>query len=171
MSAADLSLLVRGRLASDGRAVRRVARAAWRATYAGIAPPGFVRAVLRGGYDRERLLRSLIDPARDAFVAVRGGRVVGYADAKARDAHLVELLRIYVDPDAQGGGAGHALLAAVLAAARARGARRVEAGVDPANAPALRWYARQGFSEARRDTFTLGRWRRPTVVLARDIAG
>lgn len=170
MSAAAAATQVRARLASDGRAVRRVACAAWRATYAGIAPAGFVRAVLRAGYDRERLLRGLVDPARDAFVAVREGRVVGYADAKEREGGLAELLRIYVDPGEQGRGAGHALLEAVLAATRARGARRLEAGVDLENAPALRWYARQGFRVVRRDTFSVGRWSRPSVVVARDLA-
>jgi ribosomal protein S18 acetylase RimI-like enzyme len=161
---------VRDRRASDGRAVRRVARRAWRATYEPIAPSGFIATVLRRGYARDRLLLGLTDPARDALVALVDGRLVGFADALEREAGLVELARIYVDPEAQGAGAGSALLARVRAAACARRAHRIEASVDPGNVRALAWYARQGFAVVGRDTFTLGPWVRPTVLLALDLA-
>jgi ribosomal protein S18 acetylase RimI-like enzyme len=164
-------ITIQARRAGDAREVRRVARAAWRATYADLVPKGFIRAILRAGYHRERLLLGLLDPGRDAFVARRDGRVVGYADAVERGGGHVELTRIYVAPTHQGEGAGHALLEAVLAAMRTRGATRLEVHVEPSNVAALAWYARQGFSETGRDTFVVGPWTRPTVVLARGLDG
>jgi ribosomal protein S18 acetylase RimI-like enzyme len=151
---------VRERRAGDGRAVRRVARAAWRATYEGRIPSDFVRAVLRRGYDRRRLVESLADRRRDAFVA-DDGEVVGYADLFAPRRGDAELTRLYVRPDRQGRGIGRALLGAAVAAARRRRARAVEVGVDPTNERAIAWYLRQGFREKKGSTLEVGTLSRP----------
>lgn len=61
-----------------------------------------------------------------------------------------ELLSIGVVEKARGLGAGAALLAGVIAAARSAGAGAIFLEVDPANVPALRLYARAGFTETAR---------------------
>lgn len=157
---------VRPRLAGDTRAVRRVARATWRATYRGKVPDGFIRAILRRGYDRRRLVAGLADARRDAFVAELSGRVVGYADVVEEAPLHVELVRIYVLPFAQGTGLGRALLAAALGAARRRGATRLDVAVEPENDRALRWYEAQGFRRDGTAEFVLGPWTRPQVRLS-----
>jgi ribosomal protein S18 acetylase RimI-like enzyme len=132
-------------------------------------PAGFIAAILRRGYDRERLLRSLVDRRRDTFVAVADAGVVGYADLRAHSRDLVELTRIYVAPAWKGRGAGRLLFDAALAAARARGASRIEARVDVANEAALSWYLARGFRETGREEFTVGPWVRPVVRVERAV--
>lgn len=53
----------------------------------------------------------------------------------------------FVDPDRQRGGAGAALFAATVAAARAAGLRVLNATIRADNAPGLGYYARRGFTE------------------------
>lgn len=166
-----MDVLVRERRASDSRAVRFVARKAWRATYEPIAPAAFIATVLRRGYARHRLLETLLDRRRDAFVAERDGRVIGYADWIEDPPGSVELLRIYLLPEEKGRGAGKALLAAGLAAAAARGARTVEALVHPKNRAALSWYERNGFARNGRGLFEAGRFRVPQIRMTLALAG
>src|SRR5438105_3428901 len=165
-----MAAMVRPRAAGDSRAVRRVARSAWRATYSRLAPAAFIRAVLRGGYGRERLLRGLTDPRRDALVVEEGGLVLGYADVLEEPPRACELMRIYVDPPAQGRGLGRALLLEAARAARRRGASSLSVAVDRRNRRAQAWYRRQGFRPAGRATFDLAGWSRPQVALALDLA-
>lgn len=168
-----MSVHVRPRLASDTRAVRRVARAAWRAALEGRAPAAFLAAVWRTIYGRERLVLGLLDVRRDAFVAERHGAVLGYADGLAGmggAAGAYDLARVYVTPRAWGGGAGGALVDAVLAAARARGFGEVTVEVDAANARGLVWWERQGFVRTGAGAYELPPFSRATVRLARSSA-
>jgi ribosomal protein S18 acetylase RimI-like enzyme len=163
---APAAVAVRARRASDTRAVRRVARAAWRATYGPIAPPGLIATVLRRGYGRERLLEGLVEPRRDALVAEVSGAVVGYADVFQDASDACELRRIYVAPAHQGHGAGGALLSAAVEAARGRGAGRLDVAVDRENARAVQWYERRGFARCGTSRFDVGPWSRPQVRLS-----
>lgn len=165
----EAGIHVRPRRASDSRVVRFIARRTWRATYEGFAPAGFIRAVLRRGYARDRLLVSLTDARRDAVVVEKDGAVVGYADLLTDERGRCELMRIYVLPAHQGEGAGRALLDATFSAARTRGVGEMAVGVDPENRAALAWYARQGFVAAGRDSFGIGAYTRPLVLLTRRV--
>jgi len=162
-------IVVRERRASDTRAVRRIARTTWRATYEGRVPNAFIRAILRRGYDRRRMVENLLDPARHAFVAEADGHLVGYADLREGDPLEHELTRIYVLPTVQHTGCGRALLSRCVDVARARGARRLALDVDPANAPAISWYERRGFRRLGTEPFTVGRITRPALRMALDI--
>ena len=150
--------------------MRSVARAAWRDTYEAIAPAGYIRAILRGGYDRARLLRGLTDPRRDAFVVETEGRVVGYADLIEDPPGSAELARIYVHPGHQGMGAGTALLDAVVEAARARKVTEIVVYVAAGNARAQAWYRAHNFLDTGPDTFTIGPWTRPVVGLRKVLS-
>jgi diamine N-acetyltransferase len=162
--------VVRERRASDSRVVRKIARLTWRATYEGRVPTSFIRAVLRRGYDRERLLLSLVDRRRDVFVVEWSGRVVGYADLVEGPPFEAELTRIYVLPEFQGSGCGRALLERCFAAARVRGARRVVLGVDPGNVRSIAWYQRQGFVSIGTEPFTIGAISRSSLRMARHVS-
>ena len=163
-----MAVLVRPRLASDTRAVRRVARASWRAALEGRAPAAFLAAIWRALYGRERLVLGLVEARRDAFVAEREGVVVGYADGIAGDGAAYHLARVYVAPEAWGAGAGRALVDAVLEAARARGAAHVELEVDVANVRGLAWWERRGFARTGVGTYELPPFARATIRLARS---
>jgi ribosomal protein S18 acetylase RimI-like enzyme len=103
---------------------------------------------MRHGVDR--LLR---DPETEFLLAEAeaGGPPAGVAQLRFRygvwraggDCLLEDL---YVDESARGAGLGHALVAATLDRARARGCRRVELDVNESNEAAQRLYGGFGFS-------------------------
>lgn len=79
------------------------------------------------------------------------GNVWGYAmGATATVPGVAWLLSMAVHPEAQGRGAGNALLASLLDAMRAEEFTSVRLTVDPAN-PALRLYEKSGFREVRQE--------------------
>jgi GNAT superfamily N-acetyltransferase len=84
------------------------------------------------------------------LVADVGGRVAGFASyGPAREEHaepgLGELHRIYVDPPAQGAGAGSALLAAAEDGLRAAGHRQAMLWVFVRNGLARAFYVARGW--------------------------
>lgn len=83
------------------------------------------------------------------FVAETGGQVQGSACLVAdRDAGQPQrgwVLSVYVTPIARGAGIGTALLAAVIAEARARGLQELFLDVGRDNPPARALYAGKGF--------------------------
>lgn len=99
-----------------------------------------------------RSLRRLLRAATAAtIVSVASGHVVGYALVLFRkDARVARLYSLARDTAWQGRGLGAALLDAVEAQSRARGAVeiRLEVGVD--NAPARTLYRRHGYVETGR---------------------
>ena len=132
---------------ADASAVARVHVETWQAAYvdvfgaerlAGIDTPG-----------RERQALRLIESAEaDVFVAVEDeGRIVGFAaSGAAEDAPATrELHAIYVLPEAWGTGAGAGLLAASVAAMRARDATDAVLSVLEDNPRARRFYEREGW--------------------------
>ncbi len=68
----------------------------------------------------------------------------------------LELKRIYLLQPYQGGGWGKRLMDAAVEHARALGSRRLLLGVWTANADALRFYARYGFTLAGERSFWIG---------------
>ena len=87
--------------------------------------------------------------AAHRFVAVEGGRIVGWvALALPSDRCCyrgVADLSVYVDPAAQGRGVGRALLERLIAATEAAGIWTLQAGVFPENAASLALHRRCGF--------------------------
>ncbi len=84
------------------------------------------------------------------FGAFRGDALVGTVtvefSGRAKTRHKAHLVGMFVDTPARGLGAGRALLAAALAAARAQpGVQVATLTVTEGNAPATRLYARAGF--------------------------
>jgi GNAT superfamily N-acetyltransferase len=104
------------------------------------------------GRQRRGLARLLEDPARClVLVAEEAGAVVGMvtvqlvvSTAEGGDAGLLEDL--VVDEAHRGTGVGRRLVEAAEAWARARGATRLQLLADVANAPALGFYARVGWT-------------------------
>lgn len=110
----------------------------------------------------------LADPARDLFVAEEDGRALGYTMLVAGDPAdpdvaaaittrpTAELSKVYVLPDAHGGGVASALVAASVEAARARGAAAVWLGVNQENGRANRFYEKSGFARVGTKRFLVG---------------
>ena len=80
-------------------------------------------------------------------------RDVGYALAYWRHSidhggRVAVLDDLWIEPDLRGRGLGRRLMEAVLADMSASGARAVVVEADPADAPAMAFYARLGFAAA-----------------------
>ena len=104
---------------------------------------------------RAGVLLMLEDPDRRALlVADRAGAVVGMVTAQlvvstAEGAPSALVEDMVVDAPERGRGVGAALLRAIEAWARGRGATRLQLLADRENAPALSFYARMGWAGTR----------------------
>jgi GNAT superfamily N-acetyltransferase len=104
--------MVRDALSGDAAAVRDVASAAWRDTYAGLLADATIESFVASAYSIERLERRI---AGHTFLVVDDGhRIVAFADAIPETDH-VNLVAIYALPEWRGRGAGTALLDIVRA--------------------------------------------------------
>lgn len=143
----------------DAALLAPLARAAFRATFAGLVPARLLDGVTRQRITAARLRRALAAPGAAWTLAVEDGVPVGYAGLSAGEAppcvrgqRPLELERLYLLPAAIGRGVGRRLMAHAM-----REARRRRAGVLwllcwEKNARALRFYRRAGFrSVGRRD--------------------
>ena len=103
-------------------------------------------------------LRILTGDGGFGVVAMLDGRAVAYGGATfVLDEGSIT--NIATHPDLRGRGIGHAVVRALLSAARARGITSVFLEVRPSNAPALALYRGEGFEEVgRRKSF----YRHPT---------
>lgn len=91
---------------------------------------------------RQRLAHLVHTDPEGAFVAVRGGRIVGAAEAMVRE-RLWCLSLLAVAPGQQSAGAGRALIESALCYGRSATAGLIVGSNDPR---ALRLYGRAGFS-------------------------
>jgi GNAT superfamily N-acetyltransferase len=137
---------VRAATADDIGAVIEVGTEAWWATYAPLAGDDYVRDGIAKWWSREAIARGV--EAGGTLVAEEAGRVVGMASySLLADDDAVMLWKLYVRPDAQGNGAGRALLRAVVDGA---GDRPVRLTHVVGNHRAHGFYERLGFRETGR---------------------
>jgi ribosomal protein S18 acetylase RimI-like enzyme len=136
--------VVRSATPADVPAIRAVAARTWRATYAGLVATPDIELVLERAYGADAVART-IDRLGDGYlVALAGETVVGYAIAGANRDGGGELFAIYVAPEAQSRGVGRALWRRAVAHLRSLGLDDLALWVAAGNAPARRFYQRQG---------------------------
>lgn len=98
----------------------------------------------------EGLLRD--DPGASILVALRDDRIIGMATLHVtpvlhRPTPVARVTALAVLPEAQGTGAGRALMDAAEAAFRARGYQRIEVTSGPTHLPAHEFYRRLGYED------------------------
>lgn len=148
MSAA-LPLVLRDAILADAAGIARAQVAAWHATYRGLMPDATLDAfTVAARTDRWRANLTAPDGDVVTRVALRGGRVLGFASAGAnRIAGLDvdgELWGLYVDPAHHGEGVGWALFADAVRVLRAAGRTSMGLTVLRDNAVGRAFYDRQG---------------------------
>lgn len=145
-----MGLTYRRAAAEDVDAIRRVGHATWPATYA-FAGEDYVRDGLERCWARDAMAESL---ERTAWVVAEerddeGCLVVGIGNLDVRPEPPL-ITGIYVRPDRQNGGIGEAIMSELVGLVPAeRGTVRLE--FVEGNDRAAGFYARQGFSEVRRE--------------------
>lgn len=138
---AAAGLTVRIGRPDDEAALSRIDRATWSELTSPAPVPDGERPFFGGAYDTR---------PEDVLVAERDGVVVGWAKMDhptpfPSSEHVWAITGLAVDPGAQGGGVGRALVEALIDAARSRGARRLTLRVFGPNERARRLYERCGF--------------------------
>ena len=132
-----MALSVRRAEAGDIEAVRAVAAAAWRDTYAGLLRPETIEGFIERSYSIANMERRI----ESMFVAVDGSEVIAFAGAVELP-HHVDLVAIYSLPERRGEGAGTRLLEAVQAAFPGQ---RISADVLDGNRKGEVFYEARGF--------------------------
>ena len=130
----------------DIAVVRHLLVATWHATYDSVLGRDKVTEITDEWHAPDTLVRQIGVPGTAFLVAERDGEVIATAYA-ACDGDAIMLRRLYVLPAEQQRGVGAVLLAGTLA--RFPAARRVTLEVERANPPAIRFYERNGFAQAR----------------------
>lgn len=149
-------LIRRGR-PDDAALLREIGVTGWETTYAGFITPENRQRYLAGPFwSIERLQAVLGDPGCACYVAEIDGCPAGFATVEPRGEGQVELTRLYVNPEARRRGIGRALVDAVLADARASGARQMLVNVFGDNVIGRRFYEREGFVLVEETITTVG---------------
>jgi GNAT superfamily N-acetyltransferase len=134
-------------------------------------PAADVDAFVAEHLTAQRFEEYVADAGRAVLVAEDDGTAIGYAmlvhgepydaDVRAVVRHrpTTELSKIYVLPNAHGGGVAGQLLAAAVAVARELGAAGMWLGTNQANVRAQRFYEKSGFARIGTKRFHVGnRW-------------
>ena len=134
-------------------------------------PAADVDAFVAEHLTAQRFEEYLADPGRAVLLAEEDSSAIGYvmlvhgepydADARAVVRHrpTTELSKIYVLPNAHGGGVARELLAAAIDVARESGAAGMWLGTNQANVRAQRFYEKSGFDRVGTKRFHVGdRW-------------
>lgn len=130
----------------------------WETTYHAYVSPENRAAYLAGPFwSLERLASVVEDPASLALVATTGaGPAAGFLTIEPVENGIVELTRLYVDPNLRGLGAGAGLFDAGRAWSREHGARTILVNVFADNSGGRRFYERAGCTLTRLEPTTVG---------------
>jgi SAM-dependent methyltransferase/ribosomal protein S18 acetylase RimI-like enzyme len=134
---------IRSATADDIAGIQAVGAAAWRDTYTGLAPDGYITEGFARAWTHEGFVRSLANPQVRLLVAEGAGQIVGMAQLGWTDEGIAHLWRLYLRQDQRRQGLGQRLWAAITADLPAH-IRTYRTSVMRGN-PALRFYERLGF--------------------------
>ncbi|HVY03720.1 MAG TPA: GNAT family N-acetyltransferase [Caulobacterales bacterium] len=153
----------RNAAASDAHALADLARETFLATFGGLYPQSDRDAFTAENHTPAVMAARIADPTREFRLACLGERLVGYCGVGALKLPIdpgarapFEIHTLYVVEAAKGAGIADALMNWALDRGRARGALDAYLGVYHANARALAFYRRHGFSIVGRYDFPVG---------------
>jgi ribosomal protein S18 acetylase RimI-like enzyme len=132
----------------DLETIRDLLQRTWHATYDAIYGADKVDAITNSWHSIEALRRRLSKPRSEFVIADDGEDILGMAYASMDTDRTVTLHQLYVNPDAQGRGAGTALLVEMESAFPSAARMRIE--VEPANDKAVAFYLKNGYREVAR---------------------
>ncbi|WP_435347665.1 GNAT family N-acetyltransferase [Haloarchaeobius sp. HRN-SO-5] len=139
----------------DVAAIQRVAERSWDHDYPAILTRESAREAVHDWYSTGQLEHDATAADVRLLVACEDDEVVGFAHGIVDD-ETGTLLRVYVDPDHRGKGAGRALVEYSIDEFSTAGVERVEAMVLAENEPGNEFYSALGFELVQRATTTIG---------------
>lgn len=161
-----MTFAIRRATPDDAPALAELGATTFVETFGHLYRPEDLQSFLDESHSEAAYARVLADPAYALWVAERGGRMIGYAqagncglphpDVRPGDG---ELKRLYLRGDAQNGGVGRALMDAAMAWLLRDGPRTLWLSVWSENFGAQRFYARYGFAFVAEYEFPVGEQR------------
>jgi GNAT superfamily N-acetyltransferase len=151
----SVNLSIRRATEADIPVLRSLAERTWRVSYAEMLAPEQLDYMLACMYAPEQIAREM----REGVIwelAVVNGRPVGFFSLTLEPGRRAKLNKLYVLPEEQGRGLGHALLLHIEKLAAAGGAREVWLRVNQRNERARRAYERSGYAVQRAEIFAIG---------------
>lgn len=171
-----MAIHIRPATAADAAVLSALAEATFRDTFEAENTAEDMDRYVAETFSAATQAAEIADPGGTVLLAEEGAQLAGYAYVVAGGAPPavegpapLELKRFYVDAGSHGRGVAHALMAAVLDEARARGAQTLWLGVWERNARAVSFYAKHGFTRVGEHTFMLGDDAQTDWLLARPV--
>jgi len=156
-------ITIRRGTAADAAALAALAAATFRDAFGADNRPEDLALHLARSYGVAQQSAELAHPSITTLLACAPADLVGYAQLRAgraptavRPARPIELWRFYVTRPWHGSGVAQQLMAAVVDAARARGAETLWLGVWERNQRAQAFYRKSGFVDVGTQTFAVG---------------
>ncbi len=166
--------LIRRAVPADADALADIGARTFAVTFGHLYPADDLAAFLKETHTPRAALDHLRRADTAAWLVQAKGAVIGHALAgpcglphPEVTPDCGELKRIYLLPEAQGGGLGSRLLATTLSWLEASGRTRIWIGVWSGNAAAQRLYARAGFERVGDYEFVVGATRDHEFILRR----
>jgi len=144
--------------------------------YACTIPADDLNDYLQEAFSRRQMLDDITNPEVLLFLGVIAGKVCAYIKLQPtpprrciQGANPIELLRLYVLPDAKSRGIGTALLDVAFEAARKKGYKTCWLKVWDGNAGAIGFYDRKGFATVGNEPHPVANTSRNVSLMARPL--
>lgn len=137
--------------------VQSIAHRTWPSTFANILSPEQIEYMLNWMYSLD-MLESQLDKGHTFLLAEDDGKELGFAGFELNYAEgpKAKLHKIYLLPEAQGKGAGKALILEVANRARKSGQKSLLLNVNKYNQKAIDFYLKMGFQEIYKEVIDIG---------------
>lgn len=137
--------------------VQSIAHRTWPSTFANILSPEQIEYMLNWMYDL-KMLESQLEKGHTFLLAEEDGKELGFAGFELNNTEgpKAKLHKIYLLPEAQGKGAGKALILEVADRARNAGQKSLLLNVNKYNQKAIDFYTRIGFNELYKEVIDIG---------------
>jgi GNAT superfamily N-acetyltransferase len=137
--------------------VQSIALRTWPSTFANILSPEQIEYMLNWMYSIE-MLESQFEKGHTFLLAEEDGKELGFAGFELNYAEgpKAKLHKIYLLPEAQGKGAGKALILEVADRTRKVGQKSLLLNVNKFNQKAIDFYLKMGFQEIYKEVIDIG---------------
>lgn len=137
--------------------VQSIAHRTWPSTFANILSPEQIQYMLNWMYD-PKMLESQLDKGHTFLLSEENGVELGFAgfELNYSEGPKAKLHKIYLLPEAQGKGAGKALILEVAGRAKKSGQKSLLLNVNKYNQKAIDFYLKMGFQEIYKEVIDIG---------------
>jgi len=149
--------MIREIAAQELAKVQSIAHRTWPSTFGNILSPEQIDYMLNWMYDL-KILESQLEKGHTFLLAEEEGKELGFAGFELNYAEgpKAKLHKIYLLPEAQGKGAGKALILEVANRAKYAGQKSLLLNVNKYNQKAIEFYNRIGFQEIYKEVIDIG---------------